>query len=65
MTKPPDFSAFHPDPTAQGITHAPASHHRPVRSGMVLTGLSLAILLSQLGTNIINVARSNALLTVV
>lgn len=29
---------------------------RPVRSGMVLTGLSLAILLSQLGTNIINVA---------
>lgn len=31
-------------------------HHRPVKSGMVLTGLSLAILLSQLGTNIINVA---------
>ncbi|MFK4825390.1 MFS transporter [Paenochrobactrum sp. BZR 588] len=29
---------------------------QPIRSGMVLTGLSLAILLSQLGTNIINVA---------
>ncbi|WP_024280501.1 MFS transporter [Xanthobacter sp. 126] len=40
-------------PTAQ--PHAAAAH-RPVRSGMVLTGLSLAILLSQLGTNIINVA---------
>ncbi len=35
--------------------HATA-RHRPIRSGMVLTGLSLAILLSQLGTNIINVA---------
>lgn len=33
-----------------------AERHRPLRSGMVLTGLSLAILLSQLGTNIINVA---------
>lgn len=32
------------------------THHRLARSGMVLTGLSLAILLSQLGTNIINVA---------
>lgn len=33
-----------------------AAHHRPVRSGLVLAGLSLAILLSQLGTNIVNVA---------
>lgn len=40
-------------PTAQ--PHATAAH-RPIHSGMVLTGLSLAILLSQLGTNIINVA---------
>ncbi|MFG1201658.1 MFS transporter [Xanthobacter aminoxidans] len=40
-------------PAAQ--PHAAAAH-RPIRSGMVLTGLSLAILLSQLGTNIINVA---------
>ncbi|MBN8914394.1 MAG: MFS transporter [Rhizobiales bacterium] len=40
-------------PTAQ--PHAAAAH-RPIHSGMVLTGLSLAILLSQLGTNIINVA---------
>lgn len=40
-------------PTAQ--PHA-ATAHRPIHSGMVLTGLSLAILLSQLGTNIINVA---------
>ncbi|WP_267211341.1 MFS transporter [Chelatococcus asaccharovorans] len=36
--------------------HAPHPHRRPIHSGMVLTGLSLAILLSQLGTNIINVA---------
>lgn len=36
--------------------HAPHPHHRPIHSGLVLTGLSLAILLSQLGTNIINVA---------
>lgn len=36
--------------------HASARHHRPISSGMVLTGLSLAILLTQLGTNIINVA---------
>lgn len=34
----------------------PPPHHRQIRSGLVLTGLSLAILLSQLGTNIINVA---------
>lgn len=40
-------------PTAQ--PHATAAH-RPIHSGMVLTGLCLAILLSQLGTNIINVA---------
>lgn len=40
-------------------TLTPTAHaalHRPVKSGLVLTGLSLAILLSQLGTNIINVA---------
>lgn len=36
--------------------HAHVPHQPPVRSGMVLAGLSLAILLSQLGTNIINVA---------
>jgi len=34
---------------------AHAAHHRPVRTGLVLAGLSLAILLSQLGTNIVNV----------
>ncbi len=36
--------------------HAPTARQRPLRSGLVLAGLSLAILLSQLGTNIINVA---------
>ncbi len=41
----------HPPPPA-ALPHA---HHRPIRSGLVLTGLSLAILLSQLGTNIVNV----------
>lgn len=39
-----------------GTAHPPATYHRPIRSGMVLTGLSLAILLSQLGTNVVNVA---------
>jgi EmrB/QacA subfamily drug resistance transporter len=34
---------------------AHAVHHRPVHTGFVLAGLSLAILLSQLGTNIVNV----------
>lgn len=43
-------------PVSQTHSHAPHPHHRPIHSGMVLTGLSLAILLSQLGTNIINVA---------
>ncbi len=43
-------------PASQTQSHAPHPHHRPIHSGMVLTGLSLAILLSQLGTNIINVA---------
>ncbi|MDI6029465.1 MFS transporter [Corticibacterium sp. UT-5YL-CI-8] len=43
-------------PASQTHSHAPHPHHRPIHSGMVLTGLSLAILLSQLGTNIINVA---------
>lgn len=37
-------------------TYPPSVHHRPIHAGLVLTGLSLAILLSQLGTNIINVA---------
>lgn len=43
-------------PTSHSHAASSASHHRPVRSGLVLAGLSLAILLSQLGTNIINVA---------
>ncbi|NKJ40186.1 MFS transporter [Rhizobium sp. SG570] len=34
----------------------PATHHRPVHFGYVLTGLSLGILLSQLGTNVVGVA---------
>lgn len=41
---------------SQTHSHAPHPHRRPIHSGLVLTGLSLAILLSQLGTNIINVA---------
>ncbi|SHO65904.1 drug resistance transporter, EmrB/QacA subfamily [Pseudoxanthobacter soli DSM 19599] len=58
---PTHFTPPH-DPTSRA--HAPSNEpaqsekarHRPVRSGRVLAGLSLAILLSQLGTNIINVA---------
>lgn len=61
MTKPSRLSPSHFPPSH---SHAPSdeparagtNRHRPVRSGMVLAGLSLAILLSQLGTNIINVA---------
>ncbi|RJF81091.1 MFS transporter [Azospirillum cavernae] len=45
---------MHPHPHPHGA--AQAVQHRSIHSGMVLTGLSLAILLSQLGTNIINVA---------
>ncbi|MFZ1425338.1 MAG: MFS transporter [Geminicoccaceae bacterium] len=45
MTPPP-----HP------LEAAHAVHHPPIHSGMALIGLSLAVLLSQLGTNIINVA---------
>ena len=41
--------AIHPHPAT------PAVHHRPIRTSFVLAGLSLAILLSQLGTNIVNV----------
>lgn len=51
---PPPVSQSHP--AAHGAAHVAAPHHRPIRAGMVLTGLSLAILLSQLGTNVINVA---------
>lgn len=56
MTQPPHSHPSHPHAAVHGTKHAAAPHHRPVHSGMVLTGLSLAILLSQLGTNIINVA---------
>ncbi len=60
MTQSPHSHPSHPHAAAHGAAHAPthalAAHHRPLHSGMVLTGLSLAILLSQLGTNIINVA---------
>ena len=41
---------------ARAAAHKSAPHRRRIHSGMVLTGLSLAILLSQLGTNVINVA---------
>ena len=41
--------ALHSHPAARAVPH------RPLRSGLVLTGLSLAILLSQLGTGIVNV----------
>ena len=56
MTQSPHSHASHPHAAGHGTAHAPAPQHRPIHSGMVLTGLSLAILLSQLGTNIINVA---------
>ena len=57
MTHPsrPPVSHTHAGPHA-GSPGAAAHHHRPIHAGRVLTGLSLAILLSQLGTNIINVA---------
>lgn len=48
--------AAHAPASAREPTYAPSTHHRPIHAGMVLAGLSLAILLSQLGTNIINVA---------
>jgi EmrB/QacA subfamily drug resistance transporter len=52
MSHRPPLSSAIPAP-------APAAHHppsrAPVRANLVLTGLSLAILLSQLGTNSINV----------
>lgn len=56
MTRPAHSSTPSPHASAPGMAHAPAARHRPVNSRMVLTGLSLAILLSQLGTNVINVA---------
>lgn len=50
-------SSFNPPASHQrGAAPAPVAQHRPVHSNLVLAGLSLAILLSQLGTNIINVA---------
>ncbi|WP_187829769.1 MFS transporter [Labrys sp. KNU-23] len=39
----------------QSRSAAHTVHHRPARTGFVLAGLSLAILLSQLGTSIVNV----------
>ena len=52
----PSHPPSSPSAAAHGAAHAAAAQRRPIHSGMVLTGLSLAILLSQLGTNVINVA---------
>ncbi len=56
MTQPFPSPASDSPAAAQGNVHILATHRPPIRSGMVLTGLSLAILLSQLGTNVVTVA---------